>query len=165
MILRAIWNRKESYSRLAKVTSQIRFEIKQIDRLFARYRDLLERVQEGTPDLVDVTAVASVLHSFYNGLENIFLSIAKGIDADVPAGAQWHRDLLTTMAESTSNRGPVLTTETALQLAEYLGFRHFFRHSYSFFLEWDELEKLVTPLAKVWGQVKGELELFVVGLS
>ena len=115
--------------------------------------------------MVDVTAVASVLHSFYNGLENIFLSIAKGIDADVPTGAQWHRDLLTKMAESTPNRGPVLTTETAHQLADYLGFRHFYRHSYSFFLEWDELEKLVTPLAKVWGQVKDELELFVVGLS
>jgi hypothetical protein len=165
MILRAIWNRKESYSRLARVISQIRFEIKQIDRLFERYTDLLERVQEGTPDLVEVTAAASVLHSFYNGLENIFLSIAKGIDSDVPAGAQWHRDLLTRMAESTSNRGPVLTTETAHQLAKYLGFRHFFRHSYSFFLEWDELEKLVTPLAKVWEQVKDELELFVKGLS
>ena len=165
MILRVIWNRKESCSRLARVISQIRFEIKQIDRLFERYTDLLERVQKGTPDLVDVTAVASVLHSFYNGLENIFLSIAKGIDADVPAGAQWHRDLLTKMAESTSNRGPVLTTETAHQLAEYLGFRHFFRHSYSFFLEWDELEKLVIPLAKVWGQVKDELQLFVEGLS
>ena len=150
---------------MAKVISQIKFEIKQIDRLFERYTDLLERVQKGTPDLVDITAAASVLHSFYNGLENIFLSIAKGIDSDVPAGAQWHRDLLTRMAESASNRGAVLTAETAHQLAEYLGFRHFFRHSYSFFLEWDELEKLVTPLAKVWGQVRGELELFAAGLS
>jgi hypothetical protein len=165
MILHAIWNRKESYSGLAKVISQIKFEIEQIDHLFELYAGLLERVQEGTPDLVDITAVASVLHSFYNGLENIFLSIAKGIDTDVPADTRWHRDLLARMTESTSSRGPVLTTETAHQLADYLGFRHFFRHSYSFFLEWDELEKLVTPLAKVWGQVKDELELFLVSLS
>jgi hypothetical protein len=150
---------------LAKVISQVKFETKQIDRLFERYTGLLERVQKGPPDLVDVTAVASVLHSFYNGLENIFLSIAKGIDEDVPAGAQWHRDLLTRMAEPTSHRAPVLTTETAHRLADYLGFRHFFRHSYSFFLDWDELEKLVTPLAEVWGQVKNELELFLIGLS
>jgi hypothetical protein len=33
-----------------------------------------------------------------------------------------------------------------------LGFRHFYRHGYSFFLEWDELEELVTPLAEVWDQ-------------
>ena len=53
----------------------------------------------------------------------------------------------------------------AYRLADYLGFRHFYRHSYSFFLEWDELEKLVTPLAEVWDQTKGELELFLVSLS
>ncbi len=71
-----------------KIISQIKFEIEQIDRLFELYADLLEQVQKGTPGLVDATAVASVLHSFYNGLENVFLSIAKGIDADVPAGAR-----------------------------------------------------------------------------
>jgi hypothetical protein len=148
-----------------KVISQVEFEIGQIDQLFKSYADLLERVQKNMPDLVEVTAVASVLHSFYNGLENIFLSIAKGIDADVPAGSQWHRDLLTRMAESTARRRSVLTTEMAHRLADYLGFRHFYRHSYSFFLEWDEVEKLVTPLAEVWVQVKDELQLFLNSLS
>ena len=65
-----------------KVVSQVKFEIEQIGLLFEAYADLLERVQRRTPDLVEVTAVASVLHSFYNGLENIFLSIAKGIDSE-----------------------------------------------------------------------------------
>jgi hypothetical protein len=87
-----------------RVISQVGFEIGQIDQLFKSYADLLERVQKNMPDLVEVTAVASVLHSFYNGLENIFLSIAKGIDADVPAGSQWHRHLLTRMAESTARK-------------------------------------------------------------
>jgi len=148
-----------------KVISQIQFEIKQIDRLLELYADLLERVQKRQPNLIDVTAVASILHSFYNGLENIFLRIAKNIDANVPTDARWHRDLLTLMTKATSSRAPVLTTETAQQLTGYLGFRHFYRHSYSFFLEWGELEKLVTPLAKVWEQVKDELELFLDSLD
>lgn len=125
------------------------------------FADLLTSVQKNTPDLVQVTALASVLHSFYNGLENIFLSIAKGVDDAVPTGAQWHRDLLTQMTRAASNRDPILTDELARQLAGYLGFRHFYRHSYSFFLEWSEVEKLVTPLAMVWNQVKVELELFL----
>ena len=58
-----------------------------------------------------------------------------------------------------------MTTETAHRLADYLGFRRFYRHSYSFFLEWDELEKLVTLLPEVWVQVKGELQLFLDGLN
>ena len=166
MPLRAIWKKKESYFRLAeKVISQVKFEMGQIDQLFESYADLLERAQKNMPDLVEVTAMASVLHSFYNGLENIFLSIAKGIDTHVPTGSQWHRDLLTRMTESTSSREPVLTAEMAHRLADYLGFRHFYRHSYSFFLEWGELEKLVTSLAEVWGQAKDELQLFLDSLS
>jgi hypothetical protein len=148
-----------------KTISQIEFEIGQIDRLFEAYADLLERIHENKPDLVEITALASVLHSFYNGLENIFLSIAKGIDMDVPTGSQWHRDLLTRMQENTSHRGTVLRVETTQKLADYMGFRHFYRHSYSFFLEWNELEKLLTPLAEVWAQVKTELQLFIDGLD
>ncbi|MBI3760931.1 MAG: hypothetical protein HY260_03595 [Chloroflexi bacterium] len=80
-------------------------------------------------------------------------------------GSQWHRDVLTRMTESTSTREPVLTTEIAHRLTGYLGFRHFYRHSYSFYLEWDELEKLVTPLAEVWRQTKDELQRFADSLS
>jgi len=115
--------------------------------------------------LVEATAVASVLHSFYNGLENIFLAIAKGIDAEVPSGAQWHRGLLTKMTESATSRGPVLTVEMAHRLADYLGFRHFYRHSYSFYLEWEEVEKLVMSLEEVWEQAKGELQAFLDSLG
>ena len=109
--------------------------------------------------------MASVLHSFYNGLENIFLSVAKGIDQDVPAGSQWHRDLLIQMTEPTPDRGPALSTMTAQRLTDYLTFRHFYRHSYSFFLEWRKVEKLVIPLAEVWKQAKDELQLFLESLS
>jgi hypothetical protein len=58
--------------------------------------------------LVEITATASVLHSFYNGLENIFLTIAKGLDESVPSGAKWHRELLMQMADTNPKRGPVL---------------------------------------------------------
>lgn len=85
----------------------------------------MEQTQKKTPDLVEIAAVASVLHSFYNGLENIFMSIAKGIDRDVSTGAQWHRDLLTRMTEVTSSRGPVLKVDTVHRLVDYLAFRHF----------------------------------------
>ncbi len=78
MLSHATWKSKGACSKLdEKVISQIKFETGQIDLLFEAYADLLDRVQKRTPDLVEVTAVASVLHSFYNGLENIFLSIAK----------------------------------------------------------------------------------------
>lgn len=95
-----------------KVASQVQFQIEQIDHLFESYAGLLEKGGRDRPDLIEVTALASVLHSFYNGLENIFMSIAKGIDSHVPTSANWHRDLLTQMTESNLKRGPVLKVET-----------------------------------------------------
>lgn len=146
-----------------KSIERIRFEIGQIDRLIQEYADLLNlaKTEDNEPSLVEFTAMASVLHSFYTGLENIFISIAKGIDRDVPAGGGWHRKLLNQMKEPTPNRSPLLSDESSHQLIEYLGFRHFYRHSYSFFLEWDRLEVIVKKLPEVWEQTKGEIEHFL----
>jgi len=148
-----------------QVTTQVEFEITQIDRLFEAYADLLERSQRSTPELVEMTALASVLHSFYNGVENIFLSVAKGLDKDVPTGFEWHGELLVRMTQARPSRGQVISAELAQKLTDYLGFRHFYRHSYSLFLEWSKLEKLVIPLQEVWTQVKKEVRLFLDSLS
>ncbi len=148
-----------------KVVAQVRFEIEQIDRLLDSYADLLERALRTPPNLIELTAIASVLHSFYNGLENIFLSIAKGINDQVPAGTQWHRDLLAQMAQATPNRVAVLPAELSLRLAGYLGFRHFYRHSYTFYLEWDEVEDLVKGLHGTWSDTKRQLERFLAELT
>lgn len=158
---------------LEKVISQVQFEIEQIDRLFQSYAALLEIPKKHVPNLVEMTALAAVLHSFYNGLENLFQTIAKGIDAQISTSSQWHRHLLTQwhrhlltqMATVQNHRKAVLTPETSSRPSEYLAFRHFFRHAYSFFMEWDEMEKLVIPLAEVWVITRGELEAFLKSLN
>jgi hypothetical protein len=113
-----------------KVGSQIRFEIEQIDKLLNIYEEVLMKCKGDEPSLTEITAAASVLHSFYNGLENIFKIIAKREDL----------------------RG---------KLIKYMGFRHFFRHSYSFFLDREELRMLLLPLDETWNQVKRELGRFM----
>lgn len=158
--------KRKSFIELAdKLISQIQFEIEQIDHLFDAYQALfLHALQSIEPTLVEITALGSVLHSFYNGLENIFVRIAKALDKNVPSDAQWHRELLLQMGESNPNRMPVLSSSVILRLNDYRSFRHFYRHSYSFFLEWDELEQLVKPLSALWTQVKIELQAFIDSL-
>jgi len=148
-----------------QVLAQITFEIEQVDHLLTIYADLLERIPQRASDPVELAAGASVLHSFYNGLENIFLVIAQRLDQQVPDGLQWHRDLLVQMTRETATRDSVISVDLARQLTDYLGFRHFYRHSYSFFLEWSKLSRLVAPLPEVWTRVKEELHDFLNSLS
>lgn len=147
-----------------KAIADIRYEIEQTDTLLETYADLLDTTEAGTPSLVELTAVASVVHSFYNGIENMLLTVAKIIDRDVPTSPQWHRDLLLHMSQPTSTRTAVISEDLAATLINYMAFRHFYRHSYSFVLSWDELEKLVRPLSQVWGQTKAELCSFLSGV-
>ena len=81
-----------------QIVSDVEFEIEQIDKLLETYTGLLAKAQTGKPDLVETTATGSVLHFFYNGLENIFLAIAEGVDRNVSAArngtamysTKWH---------------------------------------------------------------------------
>ncbi|HOJ11801.1 MAG TPA: hypothetical protein PK733_14575 [Clostridiales bacterium] len=146
-----------------KTISQIKFEIKQIDKLLRAYEELFNKCQDSEPELIEITALASVLHSFYNGIEKIFEIIAKRIDKAIPQGKQWHRDLLIQMAKDLPSRKPVISKNMMTELLKYLAFRHFYRHSYSFFLSWEELEKLVNSIFDVWESLKTEISFFMDG--
>lgn len=90
--------------------------------------------------------------------------VAKHIDQSVPTGMQSHRDLLLQMTKRNRQRDNVISIETAKKLAAYLGFRHFYRHSYSFFIDWNELQKLVHRLSAVWAQTKSDGVIFTNSL-
>ena len=93
------------------IKEQIRFKINDIDKLFSEYDLIFKKIEMQTPDLFDMTILGSVLHSFYNGLENIFEIIAKNIDGIVPNGNKSHQELLHQMASENSKRNEVLNEE------------------------------------------------------
>jgi len=144
-----------------RMASEVRFEIGQIDGLLGTYCSLLQQPADAVPGPVELAAIGSVLHSFYNGLENVLLAIAKGLGEPLPESAQWHRDLLRQMTRQTDDRPSVLSDETARALAEYLAFRHFYRHSYSFHLDWSKLQGLVGSLHATWATVRAQLSAFL----
>ena len=146
------------------ISERIQRDTALIDQMLAAYADLLLQVEQQPPDLVQVTALASVLHSFYNGLESIFVAIAKEVDHTVPAGDRWHRELLEQMGAATEFRDAVLPSPLKSQIQNYLAFRHYYRHAYSFFLRWEELRELVLPLTAVWDQTKSVLNQFATSL-
>lgn len=143
------------------IKEQIKFKINDIDKLFSEYDLIFKKIETQAPDLFDMTILGSVLHSFYNGLENIFEIIAKNIDGNVPNGNKSHQELLHQMASENSKRNEILNEELYLKLREFATFRHFYRHAYSFQLNWEKMNPLIDNLHMVWNEVKLNLENFI----
>ena len=127
---------------------KIEFQISAIDQLFVEYELIFEKIKMEKPDLFELTLLGNVLHSFYQGLENIFELIAKNIDDVLPTGSKSHKELLHQMASENEKRNEIISEKQYVKLLEYATFRHFFRHTYAFQLKWEKMESLVESISE-----------------
>jgi len=113
------------------------------------------------PSHKDKAALGAFVHSFYNGLENVLKRLAQEVDRSIPTGEGWHRALLRRMSvEVPGVRPAVLRPKTVEALEPYLGFRHFFRHAYTFEIEWEKLKPLVEQAREVFERARQDIEVF-----
>ena len=145
----------ESYRRLDNsYKEKILLEIEKIDNLIEKSSVLLNKCNILEPDFIELNAIGSVLHSFYNGLESIFKLIYKSYNEKSLSSRMWHSELLTEMFEIQEDGVSLLNRSLLNDLKEYLGFRHVFRHSYGYELDWNRLAPLFKKMTHVWGNVR-----------
>ncbi len=117
------------------------------------------------PTRIELRAMGSLLHEFYNGVERIFERIVVGMGEGLPQGSAWHTDLLAQMATAREGRRPVVIDEPLrARLKDYLDFRHFFRHAYGYTLEWSHLRWKAEHLADTFAMLSDQLHAFFRGL-
>jgi hypothetical protein len=144
-----------------KLKIKVLFEISQMDKLLDSHKPLLDLCKLKTPDLIEMSAAAMFLHSFYNGIENILKLIIKFYDNKLPNDIKWHMELLEKSFVQNDNRKEIFRIEFQEKLEEYLKFRHFVRHSYGFQLEWERMEDLINDINDFWKILKEDLNIFI----
>jgi hypothetical protein len=87
-----------------KLKKKIAFEISQIDKLLNDSKPLLDLCKLKMPDFIEISAAALLLHSFYNGIENILRLIIKTYDTELPNDTKWHMELLEKSFVANENR-------------------------------------------------------------
>ncbi len=58
-------------------------------------------------------------------------------------------------------RDEIIDEQLYLKLREYATFRHFYRHAYSFQLNWEKMKPLVENIRDVWEETKKSLVKFI----
>ena len=113
-------------------------------------------------DIYSLRARGSILHDFYNGVERVFLRIARELNGGVPRGDQWHRDLVDDMTlEIPEVRPAVIDRDLATNLGDYLRFRHLFRNVYGGVLDAERMASLERRLPETLAAFRERVETFV----
>jgi uncharacterized protein YutE (UPF0331/DUF86 family) len=142
-------------------------ELEKLRRLEEEFKSAEKRIDFSAQHIsnYDRGAIGYLLHNFYNGCENIFRAIARFFENDL--GPQdWHRDLLRRMTlEVVGFRHRVIDEELYRLLDDFRAFRHKFRHSYAFELDWDREHLVVNKFHRTASMLRDQVERFLEELE
>ncbi|MCL2792174.1 MAG: hypothetical protein FWD87_03710 [Spirochaetaceae bacterium] len=141
--------------------AKLLYEISQIDKLIVNAKPLFDLCKIKKPGFIEISAASMVLHSFYNGLENILILIIKHYEGKLPDSNKWHMELLDKAFIADENRKQIFSNDLQIKIEEYLKFRHFVRHAYGFQLEWERMENLINGIDVFWSNIKENLNNFM----
>ena len=104
---------------------------------------------------LELAGIAAMIHSFYNGIEDILKLILRTREVELPSGEYWHKRLLEKSIEFN-----IISERNKNQLSPYLAFRHFFIHAYAFDLYSEKMEPLLFSLKNVYKDFKDSINRF-----
>ena len=101
------------------------------------------------------------LHNLYSAYEDLFKLVARFFENQIEDMARYHTDLLKRMSIEIEGIRPYLLSEHSFKVLDELrGFRHLFRHAYSYKLEGERILKLAGKSLKLKELFEKDFELF-----
>ena len=112
----------------------IQNEIREITKEFEAMQRKIKRF-ESTDDMEDkdshARAIAGCVHGIYGGMEKVLKNLISHFDHVLPAGEDWHTQLLCRAKYPNEGVRPaIISDETFVSLDSLRGFRHIFRGKY-----------------------------------
>lgn len=124
--------------------------------------NILESLQATQPDNQErVVVTGYYLHNLYSAVEDLFEEVASAFENQLEPGGSYHRDLLRRMSIDVPTIRPRLVSSNSFKLLDDLrGFRHVFRHSYTYTLDPQRVAQLRQAVLDRWSIVQEDLSRF-----
>ncbi|MDI3525703.1 MAG: hypothetical protein PWP42_953 [Candidatus Atribacteria bacterium] len=111
-------------------------------------------------------SLAYQLHNLYCAYEDLFKIVAGFFENNIEEPSKYHAELLKRMKMEIEGVRPALISEESFKLLNSLrGFRHFFRHAYSYELDERKVSLVLEDALKLKETFKLELENFLSKLQ
>jgi hypothetical protein len=135
-------------------------QVSEIDRIYDTLAAKARLVHSGSTREI-VESIGYWLHNLYSAYEDLFKIVASFWENSVPPDGTYHVLLLKRMRTTVEGVRPaVLSPESYQHLDELRGFRHVFRHAYSYGLDGDRVTILLRKVLDHRTAVHADLERF-----
>ncbi|MEW6096945.1 MAG: hypothetical protein AB1567_10565 [bacterium] len=130
-------------------------EFENIDIVISELSSMVQ-TKKSEYSIPELAAISTFIHNFYNGIENILKRVLLYRQIETKNTPTWHKNLL-----KTSLAMGIIDNDLFDNLSNYLSFRHFFVHAYSFTLRWEDMEPFVDDLDSILSKFKFAIYNFI----
>jgi len=150
-----------SRERIAVFLSDFDLQVNEIEKVYERLEKKSSLLQSSSPTSEVVESAGYWLHNLYNALEDLFQLIAGFWENTLDDRGLYHRSLLRRMRLEIEGIRPALLREEMFQhIDELRGFRHVFRHAYSYGLDDKRVQLLLGRVLRNKEGLMNDLQLF-----
>lgn len=142
-----------------ELAEQIDIEFEAVQLTIDEIASLRKDVSGREPTVRELAAAGLFLANFYNGIENVLKRVCRFHEIDIPAGSDWHVELVKAFCDPPRGSLPILLDHRlANDLAPFRQFRHLVHHGYGFRLRWPDMLPGVEGASDVFARFKATVE-------
>jgi len=141
--------------------SEFQFQVDLIKTIYQRLSDKLVVFEKETPSREMIDSAGYWIHNLYCAFEDLFKQVSAFWENNLSDDGDYHVNLLKRMIINIKGiRPPVLSLNTYEHLNELRGFRHVFRHAYSYGLDDERVAYLIRKTISKKEMVLADLSKF-----
>ena len=151
----------EAQDRIVVFLAEFDYQVKQINTMYTRLETKVSAIEKQTVTVEAVESAGYWMHNLYCAFEDLFKLVAGFWENSLSADGEFHVQLLKRMLLSIEGVRPALLSEGSYRfLNELRGFRHVFRHAYSYGLDDERVSTLLRKILGHKGPVNKDINKF-----
>jgi uncharacterized protein YutE (UPF0331/DUF86 family) len=137
----------EPQDRIVVFLAEFDYQVQQINSIYTRLERKVSAIEKQTVAVEAVESAGYWMHNLYCAFEDLFKLVAGFWENSLSADGKFHVQLLKRMLLSIEGVRPALLSEDSYRfLNELRGFRHVFRHAYSYGLDDERVSTLLRKI-------------------
>ena len=134
----------EEEKRITIFLSEFDFQVDQIAEIYRKLKKKIPYLENQKPSKEMIESAGYWLHNLYSGYEDLFKLVSGFWENNISSNGDYHINLLKRMVLNIDGIRPALLSEKCYRyLNELRGFRHVFRHAYSYGLDDEQILVLI----------------------